>query len=171
MDKKDNRDQTLPTLKSQSLIAFGKFELRAKSYLQVFGSTSPTLRTLAEDSAQMIEDLLTLYIIDFDEFVNVGRHMKSSQVQWVARTILSDYGHLKPEDIYLFFDKAKKSDFGPLFDRLDGMILMGWMKQYYEERLNAAEADSIAQHQKNKGDQYDRSSQPRSIKSLLKPKP
>ena len=80
--------------------------------------------------------------------------MKHEQIVTTAELILNDYWALKPEDLKLCFDNAKKGKYGKIYDRIDGQIIFEWLELYLEERAQAIETlrrNESQQHKKDSG--------------------
>lgn len=77
--------------------------------------------------------------------MNLGKNMNPEQMNETAYMIMDEYPFLTLADINLVFKRAKMGEYGNLYDRLDGSIIMGWFKTYFTHRLEAAEAESIRQ--------------------------
>jgi len=92
--------------------------------------------------------LVKLHIIDLLDFINPSRSMSIEQVEQTAELLISDYSYLKIADILLVFKKAKKGEFGQLYEGIDGMKILQWFAQTWDERLEAAEINS--QNEANK---------------------
>lgn len=75
--------------------------------------------------------------------MNLGKNMNPDQMNETACMIMDEYSFLTLADINLVFKRAKMGEYGNLYDRLDGSIIMGWFKTYFTNRLETAEAESI----------------------------
>jgi hypothetical protein len=61
----------------------------------------------------------------------------------LIRLIVQEYSWLKPSDIRLVFDNAKKGKYGETYNRMDGPLILSWFKKYAEERIQVAEDIAI----------------------------
>lgn len=75
--------------------------------------------------------------------------MTGGQLVETVSLIVKHYGHFKPEDFKLCFEEVKKGTYGPLYDRIDGQMIMSWLKQYDEQRDYA-----IAEINSNRNEVY-----------------
>jgi hypothetical protein len=78
--------------------------------------------------------ILTLLIDNINDFFNVVRPMNPAQIVDTSKLILQDYYFYKPEEFKLCFDRAKKGQYGKVFDRIDGSIIFEWLRLYDSER-------------------------------------
>lgn len=83
------------------------------------------------------------WIVNISEFINIGKNMNENQVYETAQMILDDFPYFTLADINLIFKKAKKGDFGQIYDRLDGQIILSWFSKYNQLRCSEAEEQSI----------------------------
>jgi len=98
------------------------------------------------------------WIVNFREFVNVGRGMNDVQTYETATLVLQYYNYLTIADINLLFQRAKIGKYGKLYDRLDGQIILDWFARYDAERTACAEEESIQAAERFKYDPYPRTS-------------
>ena len=71
--------------------------------------------------------------------------MNENQIYETAQMILDSYPYFTLADINLIFKKAKKGDFGQIYDRLDGQIIFSWFTKYNSLRCSESEEQSINQ--------------------------
>jgi hypothetical protein len=78
--------------------------------------------------------------------------MNANQVINTAEMILDAYGYLKIDDFKLCFNQAKRGAYGPVY-RMDGNVILAWIKQYANDRWDAADETSYVQHVSTAGDE------------------
>ena len=111
---------------------------------QAFESGLPSLakvRNVYGD--EFMNAYVELWIIDFCDFVNIGKGMKPAQIYQTASLILEEFYYFNLAEINLVFKRAKKGFYGEIFDRLDGQIILKWFREYNKERCAKAEEISI----------------------------
>lgn len=86
-------------------------------------------------NASDLEDSLILILNDLRLFFQVDNMISTDGLYSLCDLILTEYRSLTLEEIAICMAKAKKGEYGQLFNRLDGAIIMGWLKKYDEERL------------------------------------
>jgi hypothetical protein len=127
--------------------------LKPKRFADVFDSPVCSLgaykRAAGEESAKAV---MVLILSDLVDFFNVGNSMNASQVMNTAELVLDAYGYLKIDDFKLCFDQAKRGAYGPVY-RMDGNVILSWIRQYANDRMNAADEASYAQHVSAAGDE------------------
>jgi hypothetical protein len=113
---------------------------------QVFGTNLPTMGTVKKVYGDgFAQAYIETWIVNVSEFINIGKNMNLNQVCETAQMILDDYPYFTLADINLVFKKAKKGDFGQIYDRLDGQIILSWFLKYNMIRCSEAEEQSISQ--------------------------
>lgn len=80
---------------------------------------------------------LVKIVTEVVNYFNIGKSMSPGQIAQTVIFIMDDYYYLKPDDFKLCFSKAMKGNYGRLYDRLDGQIILDWIAQYTAERLEA----------------------------------
>lgn len=78
--------------------------------------------------------------------------MGDTQIADTIDLILENYPKLKPDDIELCFKKAKSGQYGQLYDRLDGQVILGWIFKYTQAKDEFIEHNNYIFHQQKKLD-------------------
>ena len=79
-------------------------------------------------------------------FFALGKSMTDLQVVETAKLIAGEYYYFKLEDFKFFFTKFKRGEYGNLYDRLDGQVIMIALSKYREERIAEAERLNYEKH-------------------------
>ena len=113
---------------------------------QVFATNLPTIGSVKKVYGDnFAQAYLETWIINISEFLNIGKGMNGNQVYETAQMVLDDYPYFTLADINLVFKKAKKGEFGQIYDRLDGQIILSWFSKYNQMRCSEAEEQSVSQ--------------------------
>ncbi len=80
---------------------------------------------------------LVIVVNDLVDFFNVPNSMGQEQIAYTVRMIRDEYYYFTIEDFKVCFDNAKKGRYGKLYGGIDGSVIMGWLAQYAEERMQA----------------------------------
>ena len=72
--------------------------------------------------------------------------MNPNQIKQTAIMILDEYYYLNLADINLVFTRAKKGQYGNLYESLDGMKIFNWFDQYDIERSQNAYEVKLREH-------------------------
>ena len=103
----------------------------------------PAIATLRREKGEAVaRAVLVLILNDMLNFFNAGNDMNDTQVATTVDFILEEYPYMKTDDITLCFRNAMKGKYGKLYNRIDGQIIMGWIKAYNSERCMAAQVTS-----------------------------
>lgn len=82
--------------------------------------------------------VIILPVHEVVNFFNVGKTMNAEQVAITVDLIIETYGYMKIEDLKLCFRNAMLGKYGKQYDRLDGAIILEWLRTYDNDRANAA---------------------------------
>lgn len=103
----------------------------------------PAIATLRREKGEAVaRAVLVLILNDMLNFFNAGNDMNDTQVATTVDFILEEYPYMKTDDITLCFRNAMKGKYGNLYNRIDGQVIMGWLRAYNSERCMAAQATS-----------------------------
>lgn len=114
---------------------------------------TPSLIAIArygsEDTAL---DLLYTMLSATVRFFNVAGNMSDEQIEETACIVFDGYRTLSLDDCALCLKRAKSGQYGKVYDRLDGSVILGWFEQYTSERNDAIEQMSIKAHAEKKAE-------------------
>ena len=120
--------------------------------VKVFACDMPTIGSIKKAYGDVFcQAYIETWIINFIDFVNLGKGMTAGQVMETALMILEEFYYMNLADINLVFKRAKSGYYGQLYDRLDGQIILGWFRAYAMERSQAAMELSIKESYSQKG--------------------
>lgn len=129
-------------------------QIPPKTVSDVFSSGMPSLATLGRERGEAIaRAVLVIIMNDMLDFFNAGNDMNDTQVAMTVDFILEEYPYMQTDDITLCFRNAMKGKYGKLYNRIDGQIIMGWVKAYNSERCTAAQATSENESKTRKQDE------------------
>lgn len=112
---------------------------------------SPTLSAIARyDNKLKAVYCCIIHITAAVDYFNVAGNMNARQIEEAATLLYGAYRTLTIDDIVLCFNRAKMGNYGKIFDRLDGSIILDWFRQYQAERNDEIEAAVIREHQQRK---------------------
>lgn len=108
------------------------------------------IRRFGEPQARAV---LVILIADALEFFNVGNTMTDTQVAMTVDLIIEEYPYMKTDDFKLCFKNAMKMKYGENYNRIDGQIIMGWLREYNKERCTIADNLSWSEHKSHMADE------------------
>lgn len=98
---------------------------------------TPTIANIKNRvSLDDVRALLSIAICEVCDFFNVGKNMNDSQIALTVDLIIERFWYFKLEEVKYCFRRAMMRD--KLFDRLDGNIIIGWLREYDNERTEEA---------------------------------
>lgn len=127
-----------------------------KDVLALSLDVNPTLARLRElHGNDFIEAYLEMWIKDINEFFNIKRKMSQRQMNSTAVLIVEQFWRLTIADIKVLFTDVKKGLYSDesgntLYQSIDGVDIMRWFNQYFDERCETAAELSSKEHFKTK---------------------
>lgn len=113
--------------------------MRPKSLDDVFNAPELSVSDIQREIGVMgIRAVLSILISDVVLFFNVGKTMDDNQTAITCDLIIEAYPYFKIEDFKLCFKNAMMLKYGKLYDRIDGAVIIGWLKEYDRERIESA---------------------------------
>lgn len=124
--------------------------LRPKKIEDVFLSNEPAIGTIIRKFGEpQARAVLVILVADALDFFNVGNTMTAMQVITTVDLIIEEYPYMKTDDFKLCFKNAMKMKYGENYNRIDGSIIMGWLREYNKERCIIADEQSWNEHKSN----------------------
>lgn len=112
--------------------------------IDVFNALSPSIAELAKTYDDLfINALMYTWFEEFVGFYSTNGTMNPVQIRSTIDLVREEYPHYKPEDFKLFFKMARKGYFGKVYGRIDGEVIMDWLRQYDIRRDTEAQNESI----------------------------
>lgn len=122
-------------------------DLRPRSVDDVFKSSEPAIGIVAKEAGEnQARAIVVLLLTEVVSFFNASNTMNDSQVAITTDLIIEEYPYLKVDDLKLVFRNAMKGRYGDIYNRLDGSVIMGWLRQYNRERCARADILSYNNH-------------------------
>ena len=98
---------------------------------------TPTLAKIKNEvSLADIRALISIAVCEVCDFFNVGKNMNDAQIALTVDLIIGRFWYFKLEEIKYCFRRAMMRE--KLFDRIDGNIIIGWLRDYDSERTEEA---------------------------------
>ena len=121
-----------------------------KKVEDVFQSDEPSIGTIIRKFGEpQARAVLVILIADALEFFNVGNPMSATQVATTVDLIIEEYPYMKTDDFKLCFKNAMKMKYGNIYNRIDGQVIMSWLREYNKERCAVADNQSWNFHKEN----------------------
>ncbi len=117
-----------------------------RSISQAITSKLPSIAKIKKSDPEVATEVLTEFITDFVEFLNVGKIMNVSQIKQTTYLIVQYFPHLNLADFKVFFEKLKLGHFGKFYDSVDGQLILSKIEEYNQERMNEFERSKTQEH-------------------------
>lgn len=112
-------------------------DLKTSSVSTMVAAKTPTLAKIKKSASETeARALLYIALCELADFFNVGKNMRDTQIALTVDLILESFWYFKLEEIKYCFRRAMMRE--KLFDRLDGNIIIGWLREYDAERTDEA---------------------------------
>lgn len=122
-------------------------ELKPKGVDDVFASSEPALGIIVGEMGEIhARAIVVILISEVVGFFNASNTMNDAQVAMTTDLIIEEYPYFKIDDLKLAFRNAMKGRYGEIYNRLDGSVIMGWLRQYNRERCARADSLSFNEH-------------------------
>ncbi len=79
-------------------------------------------------------------------YFNVAESMSDVQMAVTTDLIIEEYPYFKMDDLKLCFKNAMKGEYGRVYNRIDGQMVLLWLKQYNIDRCTLADEISYNEH-------------------------
>lgn len=110
-------------------------QLQPKNLDDVFQAPELSLSALKNEITVMgVQATLAIMVGNVVHFFNVGKTMDKQQVVTTCNLIIDAFPYFKLEDLALCFKKAMLLEYGKLYDRIDGAIIIEWLRKYARSR-------------------------------------
>ena len=115
--------------------------LQVKSSYDLVRLSEPIIAM--DDNKEVIAEML----LELNEFSNVSRKMNPGQIIETVNMLMNEYPRLSLQEYQVFFNRIKNGYYGHLFESLDGIKIMAFMKDFYKEINNAYNEYKEEMHQ------------------------
>lgn len=152
---------------SRFFVEVGKHNLQSVVDL-VLQKPPTSINKLVKFNQDDTIDEICLIILDLCKWFNVKNNISEEQIYGIAEMVISEYKFLTLLDLGLCFKFAKLGKYGKVYDRIDGGLVLYWLKMYEEERTETIVNKRLRQNDAHKGDNSTRSSETTLKKALKK---
>lgn len=99
-----------------------------------------------------VKAVVKLQCVEMNEMLNLPRGLSEAMIDRIAETAVTRYGWLTIPDVQLIFDRAISGAWngGNYYSCVNVPMVEQWFARYAEERMEAAEARSMAEGEGHK---------------------
>jgi len=96
------------------------------------------------------KEIVAEMILELNEFSNLSRKMSGPQIIETVNMLLDEYSGLSLQEYQVFFNRIKKGEFGQLYESMDGIKIMTFMKEFYADMVKSYHEFKDEDHQQIK---------------------
>lgn len=150
------KEQAVTLLKASPMQYWAS--IRPKTFEDVFKAQETcglSIKTIEIEMGETyIRALMVKWMKQFVDFYSTNGTMDNYQIADTIELIRDEYPHFTQEDFKLFFTQAKKGYFDSTVYRIDGAVIMSWIRKYNSSRCTAAESMAIKESERFKDRVY-----------------
>jgi len=106
---------------------------------QAMSDAYPTLATVRNyHGPEAAKDAVIEIIGQASALMNVGKNLKPHQIEFIAVEILQEFYWMNIGEIRYVMTRGVRGEYGEVYDRLDTMVIFGWIEKYLEVRTEIA---------------------------------
>ena len=103
-----------------------------------------------EIGEQRLQAMMVKWVNSFLDFYSTNGTMDAMQVAETINLIIDTYPHYTIYDFKLFFKLAKLGNYGEVYGRMDGSVILSWLRKYDVRRDTVAQSESIKEQEQYK---------------------
>lgn len=118
--------------------------INPRTMQDVFNAPAVALVTIRNEVGEKkLQAMMVKWMNSFLRFYSTNGTMDAIQVADTINLIIDAYPHYTMYDFNLFFKLAKLGNYGEVYGRIDGSVILSWLRQYDIQRDMAAQNESI----------------------------
>jgi hypothetical protein len=143
-----------------------KYSNKLKTISDAINSKAPTLASIKKEKGQEITNsLIILWLLYLNKLLDLKNPMNEEQIDLCAETILTDFYALKISDLTFIFKEIVSGKHGKFYERLAISDILNIFTNYFNERCEVAEQETLRLHNDIKSDMT--FSESKNIKRIL----
>lgn len=125
--------------------------INPKTIKDVFDAPEVGLATISKELGEIkLKAMMVIWMDSFINFYSTTGTMDKFQVADTINLIIDEYPHYTMYDFKLFFKRAKLGYYGEVYGRIDGSVILSWLRKYDIQRDTAAMEASIKEQERYK---------------------
>ena len=114
---------------------------------------SPTIGTFKRElGKEFTEGLVMAWLMHLNTILNLNKPMSDEQIELCAIDVVNEFYALKMSDLAFLFKRIYSGAYGEFYESLSIPKVMSFFRDYFNERCDRAEQDSIRKHDSIKSD-------------------
>lgn len=99
----------------------------------------PSLVTMSKENATKTEGEVRILLFSLLNFLNLARTIEGEQISETAQLIVEEFYYMTLADLAVAFKQIKLGRYGKFYEGIDGTKLIQAIREYEEDRANAAQ--------------------------------
>lgn len=126
---------------------------KLKTISDAINSKAPTLSALKKDTGtEFTHSFIILWLVYLNKLLDLKNPMNEEQLELCAESILSEFYALKISDLTFVFKEIVSGKHGKFYERLSISDILSIFTNYFNERCDVAESETLRQHNDLKSD-------------------
>lgn len=143
-----------------------KHSVKLKKISDCIDSKAPTLSMIKKQTGERFTfGLVQIWIVYLNKVLDLKNPMNEEQIDLCAETVLSDFYALKMSDLSFVFKRIISGYYGKFYERLSISDILKILTDYFQERCDVAEEETLRLHRDIKSDMT--FSESKNIKRIL----
>lgn len=143
------KQQAVTLLKASPMLYWES--INPKTMQDVFQSPAVGLATIRNEiGEQKLQAIMVKWLNSFISFYSTNGTMDAYQVADTINLIIDAYPYYTMYDFKLFFKLAKLGYYGEVYGRIDGSVILSWLRKYDIQRDTEAMELSIKEQEQYK---------------------
>lgn len=131
-----------------------KYSGKLKNINDCINSITPTISSIKRETGEKFTfGLIQIWIVYLNKVLDLKNPMNEEQIDLCTETILSEFYALKVTDLTFVFKRIISGYYGKFYERLSISDILRIFNEYFNERCNIAEQESLRVHNDIKSDQ------------------
>jgi hypothetical protein len=153
-----NNELISATLKSKLLVIYSpknclKHVSKLRTLEMAINADAPTLGTFKrEQGIEFTEGLIMAWLMHLNNILNLNKPMSDEQIEMCAIDIVNEFYALKMSDLSFLFKRIYSGVYGEFYESISIPKVLSFFREYFNERCDFAEQQSIRNHNNVKSD-------------------
>lgn len=114
---------------------------------KAMNADAPTLGSIKRERGKpYTEGFIMAWLAYLNGMLNLRKPMTDEQIEYCAVTITDEFYALKISDLTLIVKKVTSGQYGEFYESISPAKVLTFFREYFEERCNLAEEQSIREH-------------------------
>jgi len=127
---------------------------KLKTIEMAMNANAPTIGTFnREHGREFTEALVMAWLVHLNAILNLKRPMPDEAIEMCAIDIVKEFYAIKISDLSFLFKRIYTGYYGEFYESLSIPKVMTFFREYFDERCDIAERNTLSKHNELKSDQ------------------